>query len=71
MTESIAQSTPLAPEFAKSPLAVLEQIWAERKAKRMTGRTAEEIDTDIQAMRSEWESRDGELDRLHGRELGE
>ena len=71
MTEFIVQSTPLTPEFAKNPLAVLEQIWADRKAKGMTGRTADQIDADIQEMRDEWECRDGELDRLQGRNIGE
>jgi hypothetical protein len=34
---------------------VLEQIWAERKAKGLVGRSQEEIDADIQRGRNEWD----------------
>ncbi len=47
-----------APDF----MAVLEKIWAERNALGMPGRTKDEIDADIEAMREEWEERQRELD---------
>ena len=47
---------------SENVLTVLERIWAERKAKGMQGRSREQIDADIQAMRDEWEERQRELD---------
>jgi hypothetical protein len=43
-------------------MAVLEEIWAERKQLGMKGRSKEEIDADIDAMREEWDERERELD---------
>lgn len=41
----------------ENALAVLEQIWAERRKVSMQGRNAAQIDADIQAMRDEWKDR--------------
>ncbi len=50
-------------------MEVLQEIWAERKRLGMQGRTKEEIDADIDAMREEWEERQRELDAARlGRE---
>jgi hypothetical protein len=43
-------------------MEILEEIWAVRKEKGLQGRTAEEVDADINSMREEWEERQGELD---------
>jgi hypothetical protein len=52
-------------------LAVLERIWAERRAKGMQGRSGEQIDADIQCMRDEWEDHQRELERLQARTVKE
>jgi hypothetical protein len=41
----------------KPTLQVLEEIWANRTAQGLVGRSAEEIDADINAMRNEDEGR--------------
>ena len=41
----------------KPTLEVLEEIWAQRKARGMVGRSREEIDAEIAAMQSEQDSR--------------
>jgi hypothetical protein len=41
----------------KPTLQVLREIWATREAQGMVGRTAEEIDAEINAMRNEDEER--------------
>ena len=43
-------------------MEVLEEIWAVRKEKGLQGRSAEQVDADINAMRDEWEDRQRELD---------
>jgi hypothetical protein len=48
----------------KDVLAVLERIWAEREAMGLRGRSKEQIDADIQAMRDEWDERQAELERI-------
>ncbi len=45
----------------KDVMEVLNRIWAERKEKGLQGRTAEQVDADINAMREEWEDRRREL----------
>lgn len=50
-------------EPKKGVLAVLERIWAERRALASKGRSKAQIDTDIQAMRQEWEREPGEIQR--------
>ncbi len=52
------------PKKKKDVLAVLERIWAEREALGLRGRTKEQIDADIQAMRDEWDERQAELERI-------
>ena len=44
---------------------VLESIWAQRKALGMRGRTKEEIDTDVNALREEWNEQQQALERTH------
>jgi hypothetical protein len=44
-------------------LTVLERIWAERASKGVQGRSGEQIDAEIQAMRDEWEDRQRELEQ--------
>lgn len=44
---------------------VLQQIWREQAASGYRGRTAEEIDADINAMRDGWEERMQELEKIH------
>jgi hypothetical protein len=46
-------------------MEVLAEIWAERKKLGMQGRSKEQIDADIDAMRNEWEDRQRELDSAH------
>ena len=46
------------------PWGVLQRIWNERKARRIQARSAEEIDTAINALRNEWEQRQKELEQL-------
>ncbi len=59
----------LAPKSKRDAMEVLNEIWAERKRLGMQGRTREEIDADIDAMREEWEERQRELDAARlGRE---
>ncbi len=43
----------VATAMRKPTLRVLEDIWAQREAQGMVGRTAEEIDAEIDAMRDE------------------
>ncbi len=52
-------------------LTVLERIWAERRAKGMQGRSGEQIDADIQAMRDEWEDRQRGLEDAQTRPVKE
>lgn len=52
-------------------LTVLERIWAERRAKGMKGRSAEQIDADIRSMRDEWEDRRRELEGTRNRSVKE
>ena len=52
----------LTPKPRRNPMEVLEEIWAERKKLGMQGRSKEQIDADIDAMRNEWEDRQRELD---------
>lgn len=44
---------------------VLQQIWKEQAANGHRGRTREEIDADLDALREEWEERLRELDAIH------
>ena len=48
---------------SENVLAVLEDIWAERKAKGMQGRSREQVDADVQSMRDEWEENQRNLDK--------
>ena len=52
----------LTPKSRRNPMEVLQEIWAERKKFGMQGRTAQQVDADINAMRDEWEERQRELD---------
>jgi hypothetical protein len=60
----IVQTMPVAPHGPANPMAVLQRIWAERKALGIPGRTAPQIDADIQSLRDEWEDHQRELDRV-------
>jgi hypothetical protein len=44
---------------------VLQQIWKEQAASGFRGRTKEEIDADLDALREEWEERMRELEAIH------
>ena len=46
------------------PWSVLEQIWADRKARGMQPRIVEEIDAELNAMRDEWEEHQLALERI-------
>jgi hypothetical protein len=48
----------------KPTLQVLEDIWAERAARGIVGRSKEEIDTEIAAMREEDERRIREIEAI-------
>jgi hypothetical protein len=45
-------------------LTVLERIWKEREARGMKGRSKEEIDAEVSAMRREMDERQEEIERL-------
>jgi hypothetical protein len=51
----------------KGTLQVLEEIWAERAARGMVGRSKEEIDAEIGAMHAEDETRMQEIDAIEQR----
>jgi hypothetical protein len=53
----------VAPPSGQEAFSVLEQIWADHEAGRDHGRSAEQIDADLRAMRDEWDKRERELDR--------
>jgi hypothetical protein len=56
---------PLAGTPAKpDPWAVLQGIWAERRALGLQPRSAEEIDAEINSLRDEWEERQQALERI-------
>src|SRR5205823_10521765 len=44
---------------------VLQKIWAEQAATGHRGRTREEIDAEINALRDEWEERMAALEKIH------
>ena len=48
----------------KGTLEVLQEIWAAREARGLKGRSAEEIDAEINAMRDEDEQRMREIDAI-------
>jgi len=50
-------------QSSENVMTVLERIWAERKSQGMPGRSAAQIDADIQATRDEWEDHQRELDK--------
>src|SRR5664280_519751 len=54
----------------KGTLQVLEEIWAERATLGMVGRSKEEIDAEIDAMRGEDETRLREIDTIEQRPQG-
>ena len=49
---------------AADPLAVLEQIWADRKQRGARPRSAQEIDAELNAMRDEWDDHQQALERI-------
>jgi hypothetical protein len=51
------------PAQAPGPWAVLEGIWAERRALGLEPRSAAEIDASLEAMREEWEDHQQALER--------
>jgi hypothetical protein len=54
----------MVPSTKPEAWAVLERIWAERKALGLQPRAAEDIDAEINAMRDEWEEHQQGLDRF-------
>ena len=54
----------MAPRSGESLLAVLAEIRTERRVSGMQGRTAQQIDNDVQAMRHEWEERQRDIEAL-------
>ena len=56
------QAAPAAPR--KKTLQVLEEIWSEREALGMTGRSKEAIDAEIDTMRDEDEDRMRQIEEL-------
>jgi hypothetical protein len=54
-----------APPPRKDIMAVLEQIWADQKARGHVPRTREEIDAEIQQLRDEAEEEMQAVERLH------
>ena len=52
----------LTSQTRRNAMEVLGEIWADRKKLGMAGRSKEQIDADIHAMRNEWEDRQRELD---------
>jgi len=59
----IVQTVAVPARTGENTMAVLERIWAERRAMGMQGRTAAQIDADIRAMRDEWEDRQEEIEK--------
>jgi hypothetical protein len=53
-------------QSAEELMAVLRGIWARRNADGCPARTAEEVDTEIGALRDEAEERVAEIGRLQG-----
>jgi hypothetical protein len=51
----IVQTLPMAAHPGEDARIVLQRIWDERKSLGMRGRTKDQIDADIQAMRDEWD----------------
>jgi hypothetical protein len=60
-----------APGRAEDVWALLDRIRKEREALGLKGRTREEIDADLNAMRDEWDERAAELDRIREAGKGE
>ncbi len=63
---TVEQVAPRPPR--RGTLEVLQEIWAEREALGLKGRSAEEIDAEINAMRDEDEQRMREIEAI-GRRL--
>lgn len=59
----VIQTLGAAPERI-DPWTALETIWADRKARGVQPRSAEEIDAEINAMRDEWEDHQQALERI-------
>jgi hypothetical protein len=57
----------LATTTRKPTLRVLEDIWAQREAQGLVGRSAEDIDAEIDAMRDEDESRLRDIESIRQR----
>jgi len=62
------EAAPVAPR--KRTLQVLEEIWAEREARGMVGRSKWEIDAEIDSMRDEDEDRMREIESIQQRPSG-
>ena len=60
----VTVETPTRRPMRDSAWAVLERIWAERKALGLSGRSKEQIDADVQALRSEWDEREKALNHI-------
>ena len=63
---SVTVQAVLPPSEREDTRKVLEAIWAERKALGLKGRTKEEIDAEINALRDESEEEIREVERLYG-----
>jgi len=58
------------PSGGEETRAVLERIWAERKARGIQARTREEIDAQIDALRDESEQEVRDIERMHEQTRG-
>jgi hypothetical protein len=67
----IVQALTVPSPSGENVLAVLERIWAERRALGMQGRSGQQIDADLRAMQDEWEDHQRGLERLQGRSVEE
>jgi hypothetical protein len=58
----VEANAPAAPQ--EDVWSYLERVWAENRQRGFRGRSKEEIDAEIDAMRDEWEERQREIERL-------
>jgi hypothetical protein len=61
----ILSAAPAEAGAKESVWTVLDKIWAERTALGIHGRTREEIDAGVKALRDEWEEHMLSLERIH------
>lgn len=61
----VTMETVSAPSHPDRFWAMMEQIWADLKARGHVPRTVEEIESDRQAFRDEWDERQESLEQIH------